>query len=34
MIALMFITCACVIFDVSYELREALELVPFPTEEF
>ena len=34
MLALMFIGATCIIFDVSEELREFLELVPFPNLEF
>ena len=34
MLMAMFAFAACIIFDVSDDLREFLELTPFPTEEF
>jgi hypothetical protein len=34
MIAFMFFMATLLIFNASEELREALELVPFPNEEF
>lgn len=34
MLIAMFAFAAAIIFDVSADLREFLELVPFPTEEF
>ena len=34
MLMLMFFVATCVIFDVSEDLRDALELVPFPNLEF
>ena len=34
MLMLMFFLATCIIFDVSEDLRDFLELVPFPNEEF
>jgi hypothetical protein len=34
LLALMFFTATCLIFDVSPELRESLQMTPFPDKEF